>query len=566
MSRKRKTGQRALFVEPLEGRALLSSIEVFPPFQFPTPINGTLFEDLNRNGQRDAGEGPVGGVTVFVDANRNEALDDGEESAVSDSEGHFQLQQAWTSGHQLRLASPAWSEIKPGELYLPRAPDNSVVVGVYRSTSVSGIVFDDVDRDGVRDEGEAGVGGVLVYGAFNYCGRCLTPVAPEWRQVSGRTAVNGSFELHDLPITDTSLGIDYGFVRSTPYTVSGEYQELGALRIPSGGFGVGIVKGRVFDDVNDNGIMDPGERPFVNVRVSAQTAASQGGIHLGPDPGAGDSTDSDGGFTLLGLPAGTFRMDVVQQGPNLLYGLVPNAQTTNASYFPGVFPDPGVLLDMQTIIFTMGALDVGAIDIPAHPYNIISGKMVQRLDELNTQPLVHTLVYLDRNNNKKVDGGEPRMFSNDYGEFAFDHVSPGRYTVRLSHAPYLRLISAPATGTATSDLLVRYQAITFDAPRWSTKGIVFVDRNRNGRQDKAERRIENVLWVLDEDGNGRRNVDEFAGFTNRDGSFEVEAPFGKSTLILHVPPQIKKKLGLFSRKIILEIDGARTFKIGLRAG
>ena len=50
---------------------------------------GTKFEDLDGDGVKDDGEGPIEGVTIFIDANQNGTFDAGERSTVTDADGTY---------------------------------------------------------------------------------------------------------------------------------------------------------------------------------------------------------------------------------------------------------------------------------------------------------------------------------------------------------------------------------------------------------------------------------------------------------------------------------------------
>jgi hypothetical protein len=63
--------------EPLEARRLLAA------------VHGDVFNDMNDNAARDAGENGVPGLTVYLDANLNGQLDAGEESRISESDGGY---------------------------------------------------------------------------------------------------------------------------------------------------------------------------------------------------------------------------------------------------------------------------------------------------------------------------------------------------------------------------------------------------------------------------------------------------------------------------------------------
>src|SRR3954451_22352079 len=69
---------RRLGVERLEDRSLLS-----------TSVQGTVFNDVNGNGARDAGEPGLAGWTAYLDPNANSVLDPGEPAAATDAAGHY---------------------------------------------------------------------------------------------------------------------------------------------------------------------------------------------------------------------------------------------------------------------------------------------------------------------------------------------------------------------------------------------------------------------------------------------------------------------------------------------
>jgi uncharacterized delta-60 repeat protein len=88
MSHKR-SARRRLDFETLEARQLLNI--------GPTEgIEGTVFQDLNGNGVRDANEPGIADCTVFLDVNDNGQTDPGEYDAVTDSDGAYSFR-GWGS-------------------------------------------------------------------------------------------------------------------------------------------------------------------------------------------------------------------------------------------------------------------------------------------------------------------------------------------------------------------------------------------------------------------------------------------------------------------------------------
>jgi hypothetical protein len=69
-------------------------------------IAGNIFSDNNANGKREAGEGGLAGVRVFLDFNNNGELDDFEKSTTTDAVGNYSLVANYGT-YQLRSETPA---------------------------------------------------------------------------------------------------------------------------------------------------------------------------------------------------------------------------------------------------------------------------------------------------------------------------------------------------------------------------------------------------------------------------------------------------------------------------
>ena len=131
---------------------------------------------------------------------------------------------------------------------------------VPRSSGVIfGTVFRDVDGDGVRGPTESAISGVTI------------------RASSGqetRTNASGDYVLVVSPGTITVTETDpTGYTSSTDNThvvdaYAGSYTRLDFGDVPAAG--IGTVSGRVYHDVNENGI-DEGERGIANVKIFSDT-------------------------------------------------------------------------------------------------------------------------------------------------------------------------------------------------------------------------------------------------------------------------------------------------------
>ena len=129
-------------------------------------VSGTVYRDADNDGARDSGEVGLAGVMVFADANNNGRRDASERSGVSDATGRYTLTALAAGSHTIRFVTPVNT--------LPSSRPQVVKIGAGQSLTgrdlgavpagkISGRIFNDLDRDGVRDANEAGAAGFRVY-------------------------------------------------------------------------------------------------------------------------------------------------------------------------------------------------------------------------------------------------------------------------------------------------------------------------------------------------------------------------------------------------------------------
>lgn len=143
-------------------------------------ISGTVYFDANHNGARDTGESALPGITVYLDTNNNGVLDPTEPSAVSSSDlfftpavnesGTYSFTHLPTGSYHVREILPAVLSATPVaateqvvDLAVGEDRKNVNFADVFRSNEIHGMVFDDTNKNGVRDAGETGIGGVTLY-------------------------------------------------------------------------------------------------------------------------------------------------------------------------------------------------------------------------------------------------------------------------------------------------------------------------------------------------------------------------------------------------------------------
>lgn len=174
-------------------------------------VSGQVFEDMNANGRRDAGEPALQGFTVYADLNGNGTRDAGEPSAASGADGGWTLPVELGTTAIRQETPPGWKCSMPaGCAYGVELPKNLPPVeidgavharaadpvgldfGNWAPASVSGAVYDDANANGVRDDAEGPIGGVWVFADLNGDGT-LDPGDP-----ATQTAPDGSYTIAGL--------------------------------------------------------------------------------------------------------------------------------------------------------------------------------------------------------------------------------------------------------------------------------------------------------------------------------------------------------------------------------
>jgi len=197
-------------------------------------------------------------------------------------------------------------------------------------TNLSGTVFNDFNRDGVRGSGESGQGGITVFVDANGNG------VLDAGETSTVTSADGTYS---LPVASGNNRIAAvappGFIFTTPASrqVSG-----GATGVNFGLFRPDAqFTGRKFADLNGNGFADAGEPGIAGAFVFIDLDGD-GRIDIG-EPRA--TTDANGNYRLdfAGLPAGNYTIrEVVSAG----FESISPASGSYTVFYDGLNPPVGL--------------------------------------------------------------------------------------------------------------------------------------------------------------------------------------------------------------------------------
>jgi SdrD B-like protein len=353
------------------------------------------------------------------------------------------------------------------------------------SFCASGVAFNDLNGNGVRDSGEPGLDGVPVR-VESASGVVLTTV----------TAPDGSFEIcgltsgEDFRVTSPA---PLGFTKTGPinttiaprvfgkdftYVIEVCLGNVPNLTFPNQPL-AGVIGGVKFEDANGDGIREPGESPLSGVTILLgtgigaplqTTVTAADGTFLFSNVAAGtylltesvpvgftQTVPASGGITV-NLPAGGSSLDsVFGNFHGILKGKITgskfNDSNGNGVRDPGEPPVPGVTFDLQTFV-------------PPPAFGVI----------------VQTVVTDER------------------GEFEFKDVPFGPYNV-IEHVPEGSQATVPPNGIiqVTVDLAHRsVEGLLFGnrALTASIAGMKFNDANGNGVLDAGEAGVAGVTIVL----------------------------------------------------------------------
>jgi hypothetical protein len=197
------------FVEALEPRRLLAGT-----------ISGVVFDDLNGNGRRDAGDPGLANQVVYLDLDLSGALNAGDVSQLTDSGGGYAIDVPDTNirvirvRHQIaqarRLTAPAnvFYDISVGGL-ISSSPKN---FGSTNTAIIRGNIFRDLNGNGQKNSGETGLEGWVVFLDKNNNG--IKDATESYRV----TNAAGDYRFAGLKAANYILRVEQqaGFVRTNP--------------------------------------------------------------------------------------------------------------------------------------------------------------------------------------------------------------------------------------------------------------------------------------------------------------------------------------------------------------
>ncbi|MEG3848710.1 SdrD B-like domain-containing protein [Microcoleus sp. herbarium19] len=176
-------------------------------------------------------------------------------------------------------------------------------------------------------------------------------------------------------------------------------------------------------------------------------------------------------------------------------------------------------------IKTASQLDIGNVNIGNFQVGSIGGT---KYNDFNANgrpdpgdvPIPNWQIYLDINNNGRVDFNEPSTLTNGQGNYIFVNLPPGTYQVREVQQPNFRQTTPnPAPITITSGTNAGNINFGNNFNAGTIAGTKFNDINSNARLDPGEPPLANWQIYLDLNRNGRLDGGEPNTITNLEGNY-----------------------------------------------
>lgn len=513
-----------------EPHPVRTAAALFPLTQVPLPITlaGTVYEDIDLDNRRDAGETGLAGVTLALhEWNGSQYVATGK-TAVTDAAGNYQFKDMLPGKYRVVESQPAsYFSIgavagKVGSQTRGQVQGQDIISEIElvggedsvgndfaeaRPATLSGHVYHDADNDGRLDAGETGIAGakIRIYylpssGPAPAAIEVVTSADGAW---TAGGLMPGNYRIEEVQPAGYLDGLDA--VGSAGGTAQNPGDAMTGIRLTSGQAGANYdfgellpstIRGRVIADANGNGRYDAGEKLLSGVTVRLKDA--QGKVLQTT------TTDSSGAYAFTGLAPGVYGVE----------------ETQPAGYFDGaerVGSVGGSTLAPDSII-----------DI-----RLVSGTNATDYDFLEILPSsVRGRVIVDANGNGAIDAGEKAIAgvtvhlldaagkriasttTNNNGEYAFLNLAPGQYGVEeIQPAGYFDgkdCVGTAGGALASPDSVTGIRLVSgthgerydfLEILPSSIRGRVAADANANGVYDSGEKLLAGVtVHLLDSAG------------------------------------------------------------------
>ncbi len=481
-------------------------------------IRGSLWNDADGNGLREASEESLAGWQVYLDVNSNGALDVTDPQTATGADGSYLFSDVPYGNATVREVVPStWLSITPSTAAATfRLLNGEHRTGVdfgnrERIGTIRGNVWNDANGDRLRGVAESSLNGWTVFLDLNTDGNLNVSEPSVESDAAGNYEFSrvpvGTYRVTEVVPAGWITSIDRPQAVTTNLAIGGvntvDYFNLVPL--------MGSVSGRIFSDVDSNGTQGATEAGLEGWLVYADINSN--GTNDVSEPQT--VTNLAGEYTLTGMPYGNHTIrEVVQPGFTVLN-------------HPGGIATTFLLNgdDQTGLSFANHELSEFVINGTA-----FSDKNRNGVRDAGERALSGITVFLDANNNGTLDAGEQsavtsadRFFTptiDETGTYSFTRLARGTYHVR-EVVPAVQ-DATPAAARETT-VVVPSASQTSDFANVfrdnEIHGVIYDDTDANGVRDAHEYGRPDVSLYVDLDRDDIRDIDEPHTVSGADGSY-----------------------------------------------
>ena len=323
--------------------------------------------------------------------------------------------------------------------------DSATVAFAPSGSSLTGVVFADLDRDGVMDPGEPGLAGIGVQVTDSGGGGTVTVTTPSNGHWSA-TVLPGSV---DVRVVDATVPAGYDLTTANAHqTVTA----VAGVAVPAADIGYGpppgSISGQVYLDLDHDPSRDPGEPPRAGVTVDLYQSGAV--VHS-------TVTDGEGHYFFANLAPGTYEVRIDRQ--TALTGLE-------------ISIDPDAAVDGRTAAMVIAGSVVNGLDF-GYTGTASVGDLVwedrdsdgnKNEDEPTLAGATITMTWAGPDGvfDTADDYVFPSVITDEFGHYEFATLPPGSYRLEVDSATIGAATHATTPTVMTIDLTAGNAVLTAD--------------------------------------------------------------------------------------------------------